>query len=92
MSEEKTVIKGGFTATLALVISIVALVVAVIAFSRTGGQPDLSAEIEELRSTMENVKEEATEKVGKVREETAKALERLGIEIKKEQGEPSESP
>ena len=37
MSPEKKVVKGGFRATLALIVSIIALVFAVLAFNRTGG-------------------------------------------------------
>lgn len=84
MGAEK-VVKGGFRATLALLISIVALIVAIIAFNRTGGQADLNAQIKDLRTKMEKMKKETSEKVSKVREETAKALEKVGIGIKKEE-------
>jgi hypothetical protein len=85
MSAEAKVVKGGFRATLALIISIIALIVAIVAFNRTGGQADLNAQVKDLRTKMEKVKKETTEKVGKVREETAKALEKVGIDIKKEE-------
>lgn len=85
MSNEKKVVKGGFRATLALIISIVALILAIVAFNRTGGQADLNIQIKDLRTKMEKMKKETTEKVSKVREETAKALEKVGIDIKKEE-------
>jgi hypothetical protein len=85
MSAEAKVVKGGFRATLALIISIIALIVAIVAFNRTGGQADLNAQVKDLRTKMEKMKKETTEKVGKVREETAKALEKVGIDIKKEE-------
>jgi hypothetical protein len=57
MSAETKVVKGGFRATLALIISIVALILAIVAFNQ----------------------------MSKVRDETAKALEKVGIGIKKEE-------
>ena len=85
MSAEAKVVKGGFRATFALIISIIALIVAIVAFNRTGGQTDLNAQIKDLRTRMEKMKKETTEKVGKVREETSKALEKIGIDVKKEE-------
>jgi hypothetical protein len=84
MGAEK-VVKGGFRATLALIISIIALILAVVAFNRAGGQADLNAQIRDLRTKMEKMKKETSEKVSKVRDETTKALEKLGIGIKKEE-------
>lgn len=85
MSAETKVARGGFRATLALIISIIALVLAIIAFNRAGGQADLNAQIRDLRTKMEKMKNETSEKMNKVREETAKALEKVGIGIKKEE-------
>jgi hypothetical protein len=85
MSPETRVIKGGFRATLALIISIIALVLAIIAFNRTGGQEDLNTQIRDLKTKMETMKRETSEKMSKVRQETAKALEKVGIDIKKEE-------
>lgn len=78
MTDEKKVVKGGFRATLALIISIVALILAIIAYNRTGGQANLNAQIKDLRSKMEKMKTETSERVNKVRQETATALEKLG--------------
>lgn len=78
MSDEKKVVKGGFRATLALIISIVALILAIIAYNRTGGQANLNAQIKDLRSKMEKMKTETSARVNKVRQETATALEKLG--------------
>ncbi len=88
MSDEKKTVKGGFRANLALILSIIALILAIVAFSRTGGQGDLSAQIKDLQARMKTIRTETTEKVNKVREETAKALEKIGEVIKKEK--PSE--
>jgi hypothetical protein len=84
MSDEKKVAKGGFRANLALVISIIALIMAIVAFTRTGGQPDLDARVEELQTRMDKMREETTERVNKIRQETKKALEKVGIGIRKE--------
>jgi uncharacterized protein HemX len=85
MSAEAKVVKGGFRATLALIISIVALILAIIAYNRTGGQANLNAQINDLRSKMEKMKTETSERVNKVRQETATALEKLGKAVKKEE-------
>jgi len=85
MSAETKVVKGGFRATLALIISIIALILAIIAFNRTGGQANLNAQMKDLRTKMEKMKKETSEKMNKVRQETTKALEKVGIDIKKEE-------
>jgi len=87
MSDEKKVVKGGFRATLALIISIVALIVAIVVFNRTGGEADLNAQIRDLQVRMEKMKKETSERVTKVREETAKALEKISKAVKKEEKE-----
>jgi membrane protein insertase Oxa1/YidC/SpoIIIJ len=84
MSNE-TKVRGGFRATFALIISIIALIVAIVAFNRTGGQADFNAQIKDLQTKMEKMKKETTEKMSKVREETAKVLEKVGIDVKKEE-------
>jgi hypothetical protein len=86
MSAEAKVVKGGFRATFALIISIVALILAIIAYNRTGGQANLNAQINDLRSKMEKMKTESSERVNKVREETSKALKKMGIAVEKEKG------
>ena len=86
MSTEKKIVKGGFRATLALIVSIIALIVAIIAFNRTGGEADLRAQVSDLQARMKVLRTETSEKVNKVRQETTKALKKVGIEIKKEGG------
>ena len=86
MSAELKVVKGGFRATLALIISIVALILAIIAYNRTGGQANLNAQINDLRLKMEKMKTETSERVNKVREETSKTLKKIGIAVEKEKG------
>ncbi len=87
MSNEKKVVKGGFRASFALIISIVALILAIVAFNQTGGQADLNAQIKDLRTKMEKMKTETSERVNKIRQETATALEKLGKAVKKEEPE-----
>ena len=84
MPEAKKVVKGGFRATLALLISIVALVFAIIAFNTSGGEADLKAQIKDLQGKMKTMKKETSETVDKVRKETAKALKKVGIDIEKQ--------
>jgi hypothetical protein len=84
MSTE-TKVRGGFMATRALIISIIALILAIVAFNRTGGEADLNAQIKDLQGKVEKMKKETSDRVNKVREETAKALEKMGKAIKKEE-------
>jgi hypothetical protein len=98
MSDEKKVVKGGFRATLALIISIVALIVAIVAFNRTGGEADLNSQIKDLRAKVEKMKKETSERVNKVREETgekgsalenghfklAKAYQKFSVNVRRE--------
>ncbi|NIM98870.1 MAG: hypothetical protein GTO24_12560 [candidate division Zixibacteria bacterium] len=88
MTDEKRLIKGGLRATLALIISIVALIFAIIAFNRTGGQANRNAQMKDLQAKMERMKKETSERVDKIREETAKALEKIGKAIRKEEAKP----
>ena len=85
MGDEKKVVKGGFRATLALIISIIAIVVAVIAYNRTGGETDLKAQIKDLKTKMEGIKRETSKQMGKLREETANPMEKIGKAIKKKE-------
>jgi hypothetical protein len=86
MNRETKIVKGGFRATLALIVSIIALIFAIVAFNRTGDQAALKAQISDLQSRMKTLRTETSEKVDKVRQETNKLLKNVGIEIKKEDG------
>ena len=85
MAEEKKIVKGGFRATLALLISIIALVVAVMAYNKTSGETDLKAQLKELKGGMENMKGETSKRFNKLRDETSNALEKLSKTIKKKE-------
>jgi len=84
MAKDKNTVKvkGGFRSTLAFLISVIALVVAVIAYNRTGGDIDLKKKLNELQGTMEKMKAETSKGFGKLREETSKALDLLSKTIK----------
>ena len=81
MSAETKIVKGGFRATLALLISIVALILAIIALGRTGGVSDLDVKIRELQAKTEKMKTETSETMDKIRQETSKTLENLSKKI-----------
>jgi len=87
MPQETKIVKGGFRATLALIISIFALVLALMAYQSTGKDPDLNARIKDLQGKMENMKQETSKTLDKLRNETAGALEKIGERMKKEEGE-----
>jgi hypothetical protein len=87
MAQETKVVKGGFRATLALIISIVALILAIIAYQSTGKESDLNTRIKDLQGKMENMKQETSKKLDKLRNETAGALEKIGKSMKKEEGQ-----
>jgi len=87
MSNETKIVRGGFRASLALIISIIALIVAIVAYNRTGGEANFRAQINNLQAKIKTLGTETSEKVDKVRQETAKALKKIGVEIKKERVE-----
>jgi len=87
MAQETKVVKGGFRATLALIISIIALILAIMAYQSTGKESDLNQRIKDLQAKMENMKQESSKKLDKLRNETAGALEKIGESMKKKEGE-----
>jgi hypothetical protein len=82
------VVKGGFRATLALIISLIALILSLIAYSQTSTEADLKGQITELQTRMERMKQETSVKLDKVREETADTLEKMGQALKKKENTP----
>jgi hypothetical protein len=88
MAGETKIVKGGFRATLALIISIIALVLSIMAYTSMGKDEDLRARIKDLQTKMESMKHESSKQIDKLRGETADTLERLSNAVKKkEQGE-----
>ena len=85
MAGETKIVKGGFRATLALLISIIALILSVMAYTSTGKEEDLRARIKDLQTKMESMKQESSKQIDKLRGETADALEKLGNAVKKKE-------
>ncbi len=83
MAGETKIVRGGFRATLALLISIIALILSVLAYTSTGKEEDLKARIKDLQTKMESMKEESSKQIDKLRGETANALEKLSNAVKK---------
>ncbi len=79
------IVKGGFRATLALIIAIIALIFSIISYQRTGGLVGLSNQIKTLQKKTDTLKKETIQQVEKLEEktkrlkqETGEALEKLG--------------
>jgi len=90
MNEQTKIIKGGFRATLALFISIVALILSILAYNRTGTQADLHAEINDLNAKLKKLGQETSERMNRVVQETGKALGKISDGIEK-RGKKQES-
>ena len=88
MAEQTKVVKGGFRATLALIISIIALILSLLAYNRVADQSTFNTEIKNLQQKMSEIKKETSEQLGNIRQETGKALENMGKAIKKEESGP----
>ena len=78
------IVTGRFRANLALIFSMLALAISLVAFNQAGNQRGLKAEIENLRKKMTEVKEETADRLEQVRQETAQALGKIGEAIKVE--------
>ena len=88
MAAEKRAVKGGFRATMALIISLIALVLSLIAYNQTSTEADLKSQLTELQTRMEKMKQDTSMKLDKVREETADTLEKMGQALKKKEDTP----
>ena len=87
MAQETKVVKGGFRATLALIISIIALILAIIAYQSTGKEATLNERVKDLQTKIETMKQETSKKIDKLRNETADTLGKIGKSMKKEGGQ-----
>ena len=83
------IVKGGFRATLALIIAIIALVFSIISYQRTGGLVGLNDQVKALQKKTDTLKKETVQQVEKLEEKTKKlkqdtgeALEKLGKTLK----------
>lgn len=86
MAKDTKIVKGGFRATLALVISIIALILSVVAYTSTMREDELNARMKEMQTSLDRMKQESSKQIDKLRDETANALEKLGDRIKKKEG------
>jgi gas vesicle protein len=85
MAKETKVVKGGFRATLALIVSVIALIVSVAAYSSTLREEEMRDRIRDMQTSLERMKEESSRQIDRLRDETANALERLGEAVKKKE-------
>jgi uncharacterized protein HemX len=86
MAETTKIVKGGFRATLALIISIIALAVSIGTYASSTREQELNNRIQALRSTMDKMKAESAEQLNKLRNETAGALEKMSQAVKQGEG------
>ena len=88
------IVKGGFRATLALTISLFALVLSILAYTSTVKEEGLKAQVKDLRATIEKIKTESAEQLERLRNETAKTLEKASQIVKMKEGteEQTEGP
>lgn len=88
MAKETKIVKGGFRATLALIMSVIALAVSVLAYTSTLREEELNARLRDMQSSLERMKQESSKQIDRLRDETANTLERLGEAVKtKEEAE-----
>ncbi len=85
MTEQTKVVKGGFRATLALIISIIALIVAIVSYSSSSKDEGLNSQITSLKATMEKLKTESAGQLDKLRNETAQTLDKMSNALKIEE-------
>lgn len=85
MAEPTKIVKGGFRATLALIISVIALLISIFSYTSSEKEKDLNARIQEFQTKIEKMKAESSEQIDKLRNETSKALEKLSQALKKEE-------
>jgi len=85
MAEPTKIVKGGFRATLALIISLLALFLSIIAYTSAGKEEGLRSHIKELQSTIEKMKTESSQQLNNLRNETAEALEKMSQAVRKKE-------
>ena len=84
MAQETKIVKGGFRATLALIISIIALILSIGAYSSTIKEDELTTRMKDLKASLERIRDESSKQMDKLRDETANTLERLSKTVKKQ--------
>ena len=84
MADQTKIVKGGFRATLALVISIIALILSVMTYSSSRDE-GLNAQVQNLQATMEKMKTESAGQVDRLRNEMAQTLDKMSNALKIEE-------
>ena len=79
------IVTGRFRANLALIFSVLALAISLVAFHQGNNQGGLRAEIKNLRAKLADLKEETADRLDKVRQETVQAIEKIGEAIKRDE-------
>ena len=85
MAADTKIVKGGFRATLALIISIIALILAIMAYMSTTKEEEVLGRIKNLQTRMDQIKQESSKQFDKLRNETSDALEKISKSLKKEE-------
>jgi uncharacterized tellurite resistance protein B-like protein len=83
--KEKKEVKGGLRATVALILSIFALLSSVYAVNRTVSRAEINSEIKIVQKKLNVMKQELAERYDDARHETAEAVEKIGKAFKKEE-------
>jgi hypothetical protein len=81
------IVMGKFRANLAMIFSVLALAVSLVAFHEAGRQSGLKAEIKNLQKKLAEVKKETAKRLVKVRQETGQPLVKIGKAVKFEESE-----
>jgi hypothetical protein len=82
MTDQTKIVKGGFRSTLALIIALIAIILAYMAYSSSTKDNGMNAQINRLQATMEKMKAESGDQLDKLREETAQTLDKMGQALK----------
>jgi gas vesicle protein len=69
-----------------LIISVIALLISIFGYTSSETEKDLKARLQDFQAKMEQMKTESNEQIDKIRNETAKALEKMSNAVKKEEG------
>jgi hypothetical protein len=86
MADQTKIVKGGFRATLALIISIIALILSFVAYSSPARDEGLNPQIKSLQAAMEKMKADSAGQLEKLRNETAQALDKMSNALRIEEG------
>ena len=82
-NEPTKIVKGGFRATLSLLISSIALIISVMVYYKTADQADFNAKITDIQDKLEKIKKDTSDRVATIRQETVKLIDKLGVEIER---------